>query len=115
MKQKTFSKYPDIHYLREKARRKIPRFAFEYIDGGCNTELNLRRNTEELREIRLKPVYIQKKGPPSLDTNLFGETYSAPFGIAPRVPIVKGRRLRRARPPWCGAARSSPRTRCSDW
>jgi len=83
MKQKTFSKYPDIHYLREKARRKIPRFAFEYIDGGCNTELNLRRNTEELREIRLKPVYIQKKGPPSLDTNLFGETYSAPFGIAP--------------------------------
>lgn len=83
MKQKAFPKYPDIHYLREKARRKIPRFAFEYIDGGCNTELNMRRNTDELRELRLKPVYIRKKGQPSMETTLFGKTYSAPFGIAP--------------------------------
>jgi L-lactate dehydrogenase (cytochrome) len=83
MQQKTFSKYPDISYLREKARRTIPRFAFEYVDGGCNAEVNLRRNTEELRETRLKPVYIRKAGPPSLETTIFGKTYSAPFGIAP--------------------------------
>ena len=47
--------YPDISFLRERARKRIPRFAFEYLDGGCNTEVNLRRNTAEIREVQLKP------------------------------------------------------------
>lgn len=83
MTQKSFSRYPDIEYLRKKARRTIPRFAYEYVDGGCNSEVNLRRNTEEIRELRLKPVYIRKADPPSLKTELFGKTYDAPFGVAP--------------------------------
>ncbi|MCC5835128.1 MAG: alpha-hydroxy-acid oxidizing protein [Opitutales bacterium] len=83
MKQKDFPKYPDISYLREKARCSIPRFAFEYVDGGCNVETNLRRNTEEIRDLRLKPVYIRKANEPTLETTLFGKTYSAPFGVAP--------------------------------
>ncbi len=83
MEQKTFSDYPDIDYLREKARRTVPRFAFEYVDGGCNSETNLRRNTEEIREVRLKPVYIRKIETPSLQTELFGKAYDLPFGMAP--------------------------------
>lgn len=83
MKKKEFPQYPDIPYLREKARRMIPRFAFDYVDGACNSEINLRRNTEEIREVRLKPVYIKDAGEPSLETELFGHTYSAPFGVSP--------------------------------
>ncbi len=83
MSEKTFSDYPDIPHLREKARRTIPRFAFDYVDGGCNSETNLRRNTEELRQIRLKPVYIRKAGEPNLETSLFGKNYDFPFGVAP--------------------------------
>ncbi len=83
MEKKEFPQYPDIHYLREKARRTIPRFAYEYVDGGCNTETNLRRNTEEIREVRLKPVYIRKIEQPTLETSLFGTRYSVPFGMAP--------------------------------
>jgi hypothetical protein len=40
------SAYPDIPYLRKQAQKKIPRFAFEYLDGGCNAEVNnIRRYT----------------------------------------------------------------------
>ena len=36
--------YPSVDDLRTKARKRIPRFAFEYLDGGCNEDVNLARN-----------------------------------------------------------------------
>ncbi len=75
--------YPSIDDLRNKARRRIPRFAFEYLDGGCNEELNLRRNTSDLREISLVPQYLEAHGGCDMKTELFGHVYDAPFGIAP--------------------------------
>jgi len=75
--------YPDIDYLRRRAKKRIPRFAFEYLDGGCNAEINLHRNTAEIREVQLKPYYLKEHGGTSLQTELFGKTYDAPFGIAP--------------------------------
>lgn len=75
--------YPDIDYLRRRARRRIPPFAFEYLDGGCNSEVNLRRNTAEIREVQLKPYYLRDYEGISMETELFGKTYSAPFGISP--------------------------------
>jgi L-lactate dehydrogenase (cytochrome) len=53
------SQYPSIEHLRERARRRVPRFAFEYLEGGCFSEVNLRRNTEEIREVRLHPWYLR--------------------------------------------------------
>ena len=76
-------KYPDIEYLRDKARKRIPQFAFDYLDGGCNSGVNLRRNTDEIRKVQLKPVYIRDHGEASLQTSLFGKMYDAPFGISP--------------------------------
>ncbi|GAA4335136.1 alpha-hydroxy acid oxidase [Flaviaesturariibacter amylovorans] len=75
--------YPSIDDLRARARRRIPRFAFEYLDGGCNEDVNLDRNTRELREVQLRPQYLRPFTGVRLDTELFGHTYSAPFGIAP--------------------------------
>lgn len=83
MKNSINPRYPDIEYLRKRAKQKIPRFAFEYLDGGCNSETNLRRNTDEIREIQLKPYYLNNYNGSSMQTNLFGKTYDAPFGIAP--------------------------------
>lgn len=83
MKDYIDSRYPDIEFLREKAKRRIPRFAFEYLDGGCNAEVNLRRNTDEIRDVQFKPQYLRAYGKPDLQTELFGKTYDAPFGIAP--------------------------------
>ncbi len=75
--------YPGIDDLRERARRRIPRFAFEYLDGGCNEDVNLRKNTDDLRQVELKPLYLTKHEPPNLKAELFGHEYDAPFGIAP--------------------------------
>lgn len=75
--------YASIPLLREKAKKRIPRFAFEYMDGGCNDEVNLHLNTAEIREIQLKPYYLRTFKGSSLKTTLFGHEYDAPFGIAP--------------------------------
>jgi L-lactate dehydrogenase (cytochrome) len=75
--------YPSIDDLIKKAKKNIPRFAFEYLDGGCNEDVNLHKNTSELRAIELKPQYLRAHEPASMRTELFGHVYDAPFGIAP--------------------------------
>lgn len=75
--------YPSVTDLRNKAKKKIPKFAFEYLDGGCNDDVNLIKNTKEIRDVELSPSYLSKHTGSSTKTELFGHTYDAPFGIAP--------------------------------
>ena len=75
--------YPSTEDLRERARQRIPRFAFEYLDGGCNEDVNLYKNTAQLREVEMKPYYLRAHSGSDLKTELFGHVYDAPFGIAP--------------------------------
>ncbi len=77
------SNYPSIDDLRKKAAQRLPKFAFEYLDGGCNEDVNLYKNTSELREIELKPSYLSQHTGSDMKTELFGHIYDAPFGIAP--------------------------------
>ncbi len=77
------TRYPSVDDLREKAKQRIPRFAFEYLDGGCNEDINIKRNTSEIRDITLKPTYIKDFKGASIKTTLFGHQYDAPFGVAP--------------------------------
>lgn len=83
MNKKFNTKYPSIADLRIKAKSKMPKFAFEYLDGGCNDDHNLRKNTADLREIELVPQYLKSTVNVSLKTSLFDTEYDAPFGIAP--------------------------------
>ena len=75
--------YPSIDDLIKKAKSRIPKFAFEYLDGGCNEDINLYKNTHELREVELKPYYLRPHMEASLQTDLFDYVYDAPFGISP--------------------------------
>lgn len=77
------SRYPSIDDLRTRARRRVPRFIFEFLDGGCNEHVNLRKNIDEIREVELRPLYLREKGDSMLTTELFGRVYDAPFGVAP--------------------------------
>ena len=63
--------------------KRIPRFAFEYLDGGCNEDVNLLKNTREIQEVELLPNYLTKHSGSCMKTEIFGQEYSAPFGIAP--------------------------------
>ncbi len=76
-------RFPGIDDLREGARKRIPRFAFEYLDGGCNEDVNLRRNTSDIRDVELIPQYLSKHVKSDMGTELFGHKYDAPFGISP--------------------------------
>lgn len=61
----------------------MPGFAFDYLDGGCHSNINLQQNTEALRQIKLMPYYLRDYPGANLQTELFGRAYSAPFGVAP--------------------------------
>tara|TARA_B100000029_G_scaffold390162_1_gene386868 strand:- start:1597 stop:2751 length:1155 start_codon:yes stop_codon:yes gene_type:complete len=70
-------------YLRRRARRRLPRFAFEYLDGGAGADGGIQRNRSALDARVLTPRYGVVTVPPPTATTLFGRSYSAPFGVAP--------------------------------
>jgi (S)-mandelate dehydrogenase len=75
--------YPTIAYLRRRASRRIPRFAFEYGDGGAGSDQGIRRNWAGLDAVELVPRYGVMPALPAVDVELFGRKYAAPLGIAP--------------------------------
>jgi L-lactate dehydrogenase (cytochrome) len=76
-------RFPTIEDLRRHARRRVPRFAFDFVDGGANDEECARRNATALSAIELLPRYcIDPKGT-STEVELFGRRYAAPLGVAP--------------------------------
>jgi L-lactate dehydrogenase (cytochrome) len=77
------SRYPSIEMLAERAKQRMPGFAYDYLIGGCFSDINLARNTKEIRDIQLRPHYLRDFNGASQQTTLFGKTYDAPFGIAP--------------------------------
>jgi L-lactate dehydrogenase (cytochrome) len=76
-------KYPSVDDLRTKAKQRIPKFAFEYLDGGCNEDVSIVRNTAEIRNVQLQPRYLRNSGQSSSKTKVMGMEFDAPFGVAP--------------------------------
>src|SRR5262252_5553838 len=75
--------YPTIAYLRRRARRHVPGFAFEYMDGGAGADGGIARNWAALDAIELIPRCGRTTELPSVGIELFGRRYAAPIGIAP--------------------------------
>ena len=75
--------YPSVQDLKKKAKQQIPKFAFDYLEGGCNEDVSLFRNKSDLQDIILMPQYLKKHHGCDMSVNLFGHTYDAPVGIAP--------------------------------
>ena len=76
-------RYPSIELLAKRAKQRMPGFAYDYLSGGCMSEVNLERNTRDIRAVELKPVYLRDYKGASQKTTLFGREYASPFGIAP--------------------------------
>ena len=83
MKLEYNTNYASIDDLIRRARKKIPGFAFDYLNGGCNENVNLHKNTQELRQVELQPFYLGPHAGSDMKTELFGHVYDAPFGISP--------------------------------
>ena len=54
MKSEVNYKCPSVADLRSRTKCKIPKFAVEYLDGGCNDDVNLKKKTDRIRDIELK-------------------------------------------------------------
>lgn len=65
------------------AKRRIPGFAFDYLDGGVGDELCISRNRKALDEIEIVPRYGEDVSRIRSAVRLFGQYYDFPLGVAP--------------------------------
>ncbi len=75
--------HPSIEDLRQRARKRIPKFAFEYLDSATGRELGLKVNRDALDAIGFMPSVLCGRTKADLQTELLGQTFDLPFGIAP--------------------------------
>ena len=76
-------RFPTIAHLRRRARRRLPHFAYEYLDGGAGSDTGIAHNWAALDAVELVPRYGVMPSLPPVDLTLFGRKYAAPVGIAP--------------------------------
>lgn len=68
---------------RRRARRRLPRLVFDFIEGGTGTDLAVRENRAALDRIKLQPRVLRDVSQIALGTELLGQSFDVPFGIAP--------------------------------
>ena len=72
-----------LNDLEAAARRRLPRPLFGYVRGGVEDEQALRGNLKSFEDYVLIPRFCAGVSGANAAVSLFGETWSAPFGIAP--------------------------------
>jgi (S)-mandelate dehydrogenase len=75
--------FPTVESLRRRARWRVPRFAFDFVDGAANDEACRRRNAEAFAAVEILPRYCVDTKGGSTEVELFGRKYAAPFGVSP--------------------------------
>lgn len=77
-------RFPSAASMEALARKRIPRFAWDYTAGGIGREEGVRRNIGDLQAVLMMPRYMEGAADtPVLETRLFGRPLAAPFGVAP--------------------------------
>ncbi|RXD07617.1 alpha-hydroxy-acid oxidizing protein [Sphingomonas sp. UV9] len=69
--------------FRRAAKARLPRFLFDYADGGAYAEQTLHRNTADLGDIALRQRVLQDVATIDLSTTLFGRQMPLPVALAP--------------------------------
>lgn len=68
---------------RRHARRRLPHFVFDYVDGGAENEDCLRRNVDDLAGLHLVPTALRDTRHGDTGIDVFGQRWLAPLGVAP--------------------------------
>jgi isopentenyl diphosphate isomerase/L-lactate dehydrogenase-like FMN-dependent dehydrogenase len=71
------------HDARAVARRVLPRGLFEYVDGGADDEVTLRRNRQAFRDVTFRPRMATRNPAPDLRTTVLGTEVTLPVLTAP--------------------------------
>src|ERR1700757_4748359 len=73
----------NIEDLHQMAKRRLPKVAFDFIEGGLEDERGLDRNTEAFKKHNLLPRYLVDVSKRDQSTTIFGQKFNSPFGISP--------------------------------
>ena len=65
------------------AKRRLPNFLFEYVDGGSYAEETMRANVADLQRIKLRQQVMRDVDAIDLSTTMFGKPASLPVALAP--------------------------------
>ncbi len=76
-------RFPAISDLESRARKRIPAFAWTYLESGTGSDVARDENIRALEQVKFRPQFLKGALVPNIETELFGVTYSAPIGIAP--------------------------------
>lgn len=68
---------------RNAAQRKLPRFLFDYIDGGAYAEHTLKSNVADLENIQLRQRVLKNASQLSLETEILGQKLAMPVILGP--------------------------------
>lgn len=77
------SRYPAISDLARRAKQRLPRFVWEFLDSGTGTEATKARNRAALDRVGFLPSILHGPLDIDLSTSLFGKKIPLPFGVAP--------------------------------
>jgi L-lactate dehydrogenase (cytochrome)/(S)-mandelate dehydrogenase len=69
--------------LRKLAKRRLPKIAYDFIEGGLEDEIGLERNLDAFQRQLLVLRHGVDVTKIDQSTSLFGRTFSGPIGIAP--------------------------------
>lgn len=73
----------NIADLRARARRRLPRGLFEFVDRGAEDDLSVAANVRAFQKVSLKPRMLVDVSARSLRTELFGRSMAMPVAVAP--------------------------------
>jgi isopentenyl diphosphate isomerase/L-lactate dehydrogenase-like FMN-dependent dehydrogenase len=69
--------------LRSRARSRLPRVVFDYLDGGADAERTLRANTQAFEQVTFRPRYAVPVGEVDLRARVLGTELPFPALLAP--------------------------------
>lgn len=78
----------NVDDVRQAARRALPGFLYDFIEGGVDGEEGLCRNESAFSRHSLLPRYLVDVAGRSTATELFGRRYAMPLGISPTGPAA---------------------------
>jgi L-lactate dehydrogenase (cytochrome) len=73
----------NIEDLRSRARRRLPKVIFEFIDGGAQDETTLRANREDFQKWRFRTRVLTDVSRRDQSITLFGQRCASPLILAP--------------------------------
>jgi (S)-mandelate dehydrogenase len=73
----------NIEDLHKMAKRRLPKIAFDFIEGGLEDERGLETNTSAFHKHHLLPRYLVDVSKRDQSKTIFGQNFASPFGISP--------------------------------